>query len=654
MTLSVADHGDPISIFLSYSRDDIARATPLIKALEACGFNVWWDGLLEGGAAFARTTETALENAHAVVVLWSAKSVQSHWVRDEATRGRDRGCMVPVSIDGSEPPLGFRQIQYLDLTKWQNKPDAPEIVALERAIRATAAHPGGQLAFAGRLPAKKGPSRRKFLIAGGGVLAATGAGLVLWKKGIGGAPSVNGTSVAVIPFKNMSGDAAQDYFSEGLSEEVRAALARNATLKVVAQTSANIFRSSNVDAKVIAQKLGVSFFFTGSVRRSGDVVRIAASLVDGKTGFSGWTQSFDRKIDNIFILQSEVANAVAAALTAQVGGFAQAQSTMKMSEKSRIGGTTSVSAFDAYLRGQNLYTYGSGESDDRGALDQFDAAIAADPAYAAAHAARSRSLTILSGQYGKIEELAALNQAALAAAQRAIALAPNMAEGYSALGDVLHGVLLDMKGARAPFDRSLALGAGEATINARFARYAALNKRDAEAQRAIDIALSLDPLNPLAHRGVGRVHYIARRFAAVIPPVKQALAMTPNMNNANALIGDALYMLGRTEEARTAYLAEPRAMSQLPGLAAAEWKLGNKDEARNAMARMTADLGDSALYQQALVLSQWGDLTGALTTLEKARSVGDSGLIYLLTDPLLDPLRSDARFSRLLVSVGFA
>jgi TIR domain len=96
-----------VSLFLSYSRDDRARALPIIKALEAEGFSVWWDGLLEGGTAFARTTETALETADAVIVLWSARSVQSHWVRDEATRGRERGCMVPVSIDGTFAPLSL-------------------------------------------------------------------------------------------------------------------------------------------------------------------------------------------------------------------------------------------------------------------------------------------------------------------------------------------------------------------------------------------------------------------------------------------------------------------------------------------------------------------------------------------------------------------
>ena len=125
---------DETSVFVSYSRADQKRAMPVIGALEQAGFRVWWDGLLEGGDNFLPTTDAALEGADAVVVLWSKVSVDSHWVRDEATSGRDRHCLVPLSLDGVQPPLGFRQFQVIDLSKWNGKPDTPEMARLVRGL----------------------------------------------------------------------------------------------------------------------------------------------------------------------------------------------------------------------------------------------------------------------------------------------------------------------------------------------------------------------------------------------------------------------------------------------------------------------------------------------------------------------------------------
>jgi hypothetical protein len=249
----------PISVFLSYSRDDRARALPIIKVLEAEGFSVWWDGLLEGGTAFALTTETALETSDAVVVLWSARSVQSHWVRDEATRGRERGRMVPVSIDGTSAPLGFRQIQHINLSKWKGKQRSADIIELIRAISATAASPAKQLSFVATTPAvPNSPSRRTLLIGSGAAIAIATGGFFAWKSGTSGGGTVS-NSVAVLPFKNLSKDPEQAYFSDGLSEELRSTLSFNKQLKVAAETSSNSFRDKDVDAKTIASKLDVGY-----------------------------------------------------------------------------------------------------------------------------------------------------------------------------------------------------------------------------------------------------------------------------------------------------------------------------------------------------------------------------------------------------------
>ena len=176
----VATTGDPIdtpAVFLSYSRTDQARARPVIDALIAAGFTVWWDGMLRGGDNFLPTTEAALEQARAVVVLWSKTSVDSHWVRDEAQRGRERGCLVPLTIDGSQPRLGFRQFQLIDVAKWRGRADAPEFQPVLDAVGA----------LVGRTPDRPAPPKvrvdRRALIGGGALLLAAGGGFAAWRGG---------------------------------------------------------------------------------------------------------------------------------------------------------------------------------------------------------------------------------------------------------------------------------------------------------------------------------------------------------------------------------------------------------------------------------------------------------------------------------------
>lgn len=640
-----------LTAFLSYARADQPQAAKLARALQEAGLNVWWDALIEGGAAFARSIDAALDSCDAVVVVWSKASAASDWVLDEAAKGRDLRKLVPVSLDGTLPPLGFRQYHSLDLSAWRGSAGAPEIAGLVRGIAAAA----GQAlhrppeAKAARRPALA-VTRRGLLLAGAGTLLASAAGLVAWQRGlIGGGRAISGNSVAVLPFANLSGNADQAYFSDGLSEELRATLARNSRLKVMAQASSGKFRDRKDDAVTIAAALGVAYLLDGSVRHSGNIVRVAADLIDGQTGFSRWSQTFDRPIDDIFAVQSEIANTVAEALVARVvpngkpgGGMVAAVS----------GGTTNVAAYDAYLRGRALYGSGD-EAAEHAALAQFDAAIAADPSYAAAHAARARSLTAIANQYGKVGQLEELYAAAIASAQRAIALAPDLAEAHSTLGFTLFQGRLDARAAREPFERSRQLGAGEATVMARYAQYSARTGRKREAAEAMQRALQLDPLNPLIHRAAGAVEYAARNYAASIPPLRKGLALNPGMSRANAAIGDALLMLGRLEDARNAYAAEPVGDFRLTGMAIAEHRLGNAAAARAALAKLVAEQGDRVLYQQAQILAQWGDRDAAIDRLQRALEVGDSGLIYTRNDPLLDPLRQDPRFAQLLNRLGF-
>ena len=627
-------------MFISYARADRARVKPIADALTAAGHEVWWDAMIEAGSAFAKTIEEHLDEADAIIVAWSKSSIESDWVRDEAGRGRDRKRLVPVLLDPIDPPLGFRQYHAIDLSHWNGRPDAPDMARVLRGV-ATAAEcpdmPPPPVAVA----AAKRPSRRMLLIAGGGtVAAAAAAGLLAWHPW---ARLGARNAIAVLPFTNLSGEQADAYFSDGLSEEIRSALTRNAQLRVAAPTSSNVFRTRDQGAWRIAEQLGVTFLLEGSVRKAGDVVRVAAGLIDASTGFTTWSQTFDRKIDDIFAVQSEIANTVAAALSAKVTPGARAP-----------GGTANVAAYDAYLRGRALFNSDEGEASDRAALAKFEEAIALDPHYAVAFAARSRSLAGIASQYAKPGDLHALYEGAIAAADQAIDLAPDLAIAHAALGYATFAGLLDFRAAKVPYDRACALGAGDADIQVLFAYYAAKTGDTDRALAAIKLAESLDPLNPLTYRGHGSILIMARRYGEAIPLLQRALKMSAKLSNAHALTGVAQLMLGDNAAARASFDAEPSASPKLAGLAIAAKRLGDESGATAALAKLLADFGDSAAYQQGQVHAQWGQIESAVAALERARVASDAGITGILNDPLLDPLRKDARFLRLLSALGLS
>ena len=492
-------------------------------------------------------------------------------------------------------------------------------------------------------------SKRQLIVAGGGLGFAAIAGFAGWKSGMfGGASEAN--SIAVLPFKNLSGDPQQSYFSDGLSEEVRATLARNALLKVAAPTSSAVFRDRTDDAVSIGNQLDVAYLLEGSVRRANNVVRISAELVDTASGFSSWSQSFDRPLTDIFATQSEIANIVAKELAVRMVTEAP-----PADKKGRLttGGTTNVDAYDLFLHGVAFQKLSADESSERTALAAFDNAIVLDPNYAAAHAARSRSLANIANGASDPAQVRELFDVSVAAAQRAVALAPDFADAHSALGVALAFGKLDVKAARFPFERSRMLGVGDADVLARFALFSARCGRDGAAKDAIARALSIDPLNPRTFRTAATVEYAARRFAASIKFNEKALSLNAKLGASNAAIGDALFGLGRLKEARAAYGRETAEVFALTGAAIAERALGNQAAARASFDKLVNERGDSALYQQAQVLAKWGDKEGAIAALQKAKKIGDSGLLLARTDPMLDPLRRTTEFSRLLSSIGF-
>jgi len=648
-------------IFLSYNREDRTAAEHFAQALEALGHEVWWDAGLRVGEAYDEVTEAALRGASAVVVLWSPRSVASRWVRAEATLAQRLGTLFPVMIEPCERPVMFELTQTADLIRWNGRSDDPAWTAFAADLSAfiaarppptdappiaTGARPRG---FAMRV------GRRRFLMQAGGlvgVAAAAGAGAWIWNTTRPGGRSSDRT-LAVLPFRNISGSADQDYFSEGLSAELRAALTRNPGLQVAAPTSSREVARDAADPVAVGRKLGVAFVLQGTVARAGGVIRVAADLIDAQASLTRWSETFERSISDVFAVQSEIAAMVAEALAVQITAPGSTAATAPDGPAGTPGGSTNVAAYEDFLHGREAFNLAASAETDRRALAWFDAAIAKDPRYAAAHVWRARTLSVLAAQSGDAGAMRRDRDAAIAAARAATTLAPTYAAAHTTLGWVLFNQALDVRAARVAFDSARALGGGDADVLMSYAVFSARTGRVDEARRDIARALVLDPLNPSAFRFAGAISIIASDNERALGELDRALALNPTGGVIHAYRGAALAALGQWPEARAAYAAEPNATFGLPGLAICDWKLGRKDAARQAFERLRTTIGDAALYQQALVLAQWGETGPALDALEKGYAAFDAGLAMMYTDGFLLGLRNQPRFQALLRTIGF-
>ena len=645
-------------VFISYKSEDRARVKPLVEALEAEGLEVWWDVHVEGGAAWREAIQTQLDAAQCVIVVWSEASVgpAGHFVQDEASRANARGVYLPVAIDAVQPPLGFGQKQVLKLAGWRGSRRDPRLADVVRAARA--------MVDDGPRPVPAPPGRRSWAGIGplgwraaafSAVLVALllGAGYALTKlrPHAGAAPQAQAAtapanSIAVLPFENLSGDPKQDYFSEGLSEELIGDLSKLDALQVAARTSSFKFKGSKDDSGVIGAKLGVAYLLDGSVRRDGELVRVSTELVDAKSGFERWSQTYDKDMKDIFAVQSGIAQAVADALKVRLmGGDIAALSS---------GATSSPAAYDAYLRGRRLFDAGGDEAAHRDALARFDAAIAADPDYAAAYAARARTLSELANQFEPPGKVRATFDAALASARKAVALSPDLAEAQATLASTLLIANLNFSEARPIYARAMALGGGDADILTRFGLFSSNAGDFVSGLAAVRRAAVLDPLNPRVFRSLGSALLRSRRYPEAIAAMRRALELSPETSAAHAVIGDALLMQGQLRAAMAEYALEPTGSRRHAGQAIVMRRLNDSKAADMAFKQLTADANGFTDYQQAEVYAQWGDLDRAFGALDAAFKHGDSGAVFLKGDPLMDPLRSDARFGRFLARLGLA
>ncbi|MHA7820024.1 MAG: TIR domain-containing protein [Erythrobacter sp.] len=641
-------------LFLSYTRADIESARPIIAMLEDAGFDVWWDGLIEGGDHYLPTTEAALEGADCVVVLWSRRAVDSNWVRDEAQSGRERGRLVPVSLDGTMSPLGFRQIQLIDISGWNGNADAPEmsriVTAIHRLIDPATGTASPQPAIPAQPAARQGGTSRRGLMIGGAGLAAAAAGLGTWQFGLfeGAGDSGAAMSMAVLRFANLTGDDEQSWFSDGLSNELRQALARNPRLRVSAPTSSRGI--ADEDDFEIARALGVGTILRGGVQRAAETVRIFAELVEVEDGLVRWSESYDRSFDDVLAVQSEIAETVALALVAEIAG--QEGARLSLQDQMGVGGTDNVEAYEAYLRGIAISDLSAGVESDRSALLKFEEALGLDPQFADAHAMRATMFAAIANATSDADEISSLYDQSIAVAKRAIALEPALSRGHLALGFALNNGRLDRKGALPHYQRADELAPGDADTQGSVALFYAYGDQQARAVEIAEQTLVLDPLNARAFRRTAFVTLLARQYARTIVHCEKALELNPNLASVNYALGTARLMRKDTSGAIAAYDAEIVPLFSQVGLAIAYAEAGKRSAAQASFDTMIDQYGDAGLYQQAQVHAQWGDSEQALATLARAFEVRDPGVLFAPNDPLLDPLRGEAELERLLLQLS--
>ncbi len=567
-------------VFVSYARADEPQAKRVADALRSMGYDVWRDDELPAHLAYADVIEDRLKSAKAVVVLWSAEASKSQWVRAEADAARSAKTLVQALLDGNIPPMPFNQIQCADLANWEGKADTPGWKKLVASVASLAGSRGNETTTAKRIK----------------------------------------TSVCVLPFQNMSGDAEQEYFSDGISEDITTDLSKVSALEVIARNTAFTFKGKAIDVGDVARKLGVSHVLEGSVRKAGGRVRVTAQLIDGATGGHVWADRYDRDLTDIFAIQDEISQAIVAALKVK----------LLPQEKRAIEnrGTANVDAYNLFLMARQYWIDGDfGESGrERRVIRICDRATQIDPNYAQAWALSGLAQANLRYAYTGHEEV----DDGLAAANRALMLDPTIAEAH--LPRAWHLAMLG---------------------------------RDKEAHSEIEMALQLNPESWEVNKEAARVLYRQGRLREATQFLEKATALSESDFHSRGMLS-ALYLargdLGAARECAARLIQQVEgALVRNPdnGAALAYGVLsfaavGNMDRAREWLDRALL-LDPENMYMRYNLawpaLAFFDDRELALELLEPAFAKGGRTLISLAAaDRNLDALRDDPRFQRMLAS----
>lgn len=486
------------SIFLSYARADRSFIEKLVRVLEKADHNVWWDRHIESGREFAAEIEAQLDKADLVLVAWSETASKSPWVRDEAAIGRDRGRLLPVVFDGSRPPIGFRQLQSLDLCGWKGRHNDHRTTALVEAV---------EKVISGRAP-EAAPPKRRFgwssgkrllwtIVAALALVIAAGIGLYVLQTSRAVAEPA---SVAVLPFKNMS--AGDPYFAEGVAEEVANQLAREPQFKVAGRTSSALFKDA-ADLRDVGRRLHVAYVLEGSVRSADEQVRVDVSLVDARKGMRLWSQNFRGSLNDIFAIQDTIGQQVAAHVKRQLVAQVAPRGTT----------TTRGDVYSMYLTARGLIRSRE-PAKLHSASELLRQAIKLDPNYAPAWAQLAQALRF-EWQMSRPGETGfdQARQQWLRIAQRSIRLAPDSADAHLAMCYVLSSFVGEDPKYNEPMnahcDRAAQLDPNGAEV---WDSIAQGYEESGDFPRALDAYRRLDAIEPLWWHGYGRLTELSWRM----------------------------------------------------------------------------------------------------------------------------------------------
>jgi TolB-like protein/tetratricopeptide (TPR) repeat protein len=661
------------AVFLSYASQDAEAAQKICETLRAAGIDVFLDqSELRGGDVWDERIRREINDCALFIPIISANTASRRegyfrleWdLADQRSHmmARSRVFVMPVCLDATtetaaDVPDSFKRAQWTRLPAGETRPAFVERVRRLLSPEAPAATRPSASTMSGGIAAVGQPIRaprwaKPLVLAVITVVAFAAFAYVVANRfwvskhatpEAAPAPAAAAAfnppphSIAVLPFVNMSGDKEQEYFSDGLSEELLNSLARITELQVAARTSSFYFKGEHADLGTIAHKLNVASVLEGSVRRSGHTIRVTAQLNNAVTGFHVWSQTYDRDLSDVLAMQTEIANAVAGALKVTLLG--------DIAPKIEVGGTRNPAALDAYLRGLRLARIAAATSpmECSEPIAAFSTALALDPNYALAYA--SRALITWDCVTNSPQWLHQPNEPKVRAdAERAIALAPGLAEGQLALSWLEAGQL-NLAAADRACARTLAL----APDNDRaLYQCSLLTAYLGHADAAISGArrgVALDPLNPLSHRALGDTLRYARRYDEAITAYQASIAVDPEHSaEARALLGITYFLAGNLALAQSTCDVKPETFRIQLCKALTYRKLARHEDAAAAEASMRQAAGDAAAYQYAEVHAQWGDVKTGLDWLEKAMRLRDPGAVYTKTDPLLDPLRSEPRF----------
>jgi TolB-like protein/Tfp pilus assembly protein PilF len=665
------------AVFLSYASQDTEAAQRLCNALRAAGIEVWFDqSELRAGDAWDALIRQQIKGCYLFVPIISAstQSREEGYFRREwnlavartLDMAEDRAFLLPVVIDGTSDsearvPVKFREVQWTHLTggatvdafvEHVHRLLAPEAIMAAKTASFRERSTLSASAVTRRTPARSpNMSARSVLawVAGGILIIATGYFIAnkafVSKRTIPtpapAAPAIPDKSVAVLPFLDMSEKKDQEYFSDGLSEELINQLGRAPDLKVIARTSSFQFKGKNEDTHSIGQRLGVANLLEGSVRKSGNKLRIAVQLVRADTGYHVWSETYDRKADDVFKIQDEIAAAVLQAL----------KGTLLEGSAYTATGTPNMEAYALYLQGHAIYQRANTQSDYDTAIDFFRRALKADPNYARAWAALSSAITVAADN--EFLPLNSAKQDARQAAERALALDPGLADTHIAMARYLITMELDVAGAQHELRRALELEPNGSGALSWAGKLASWRGQFDQATALIQRSISSDPLDPTRFRDLASNYYYAGEYVDALNAFHKALTFLEDSKEhcfQGAILlakGDAsaaLKEIDREGDEKLRFACTARAL--------ALDALGRNTEAGAWLTDMIKNHADDGAYAIALFYASRGKVDEAFSWFDRAYRERDSAILNMKVDPLLKNVQTDLRFAALLKKLG--